>query len=299
MVKQSTKEKVEAYFLISPWLIGFTVFVSFPLFYSFFVGFTEYNIFTPPKWIGFQNYIKMFRSDPLFWHALKITLIYSGVSIPSGLAYALLIAIILNRKIRGLSLVRTMYFLPVVLPGVAISLLWVGIFNKDFGLINVFLSKLYIGGPSWLHSEEWVLPAFIVMSWWFIGRPTIIFLAGLQAIPTGLYEVAEIDGAGRWQKLLNITLPMLSPVILFNLIMSVIGAFQIFASVYVMTGGGPSNASLFYVMYLYQQGFKYMHIGYASALAWFLFALILLFSTIAFKSSPWWVYYETEKGGGN
>jgi len=198
----------------------------------------------------------------------------------------------MNQKVRGILWFRTLYYLPSVISGVAVSLLWVWIFNPQFGVLNYLLGKVGITGPEWLYSEFWVLPAFVIMSLWTIGGGMIIFLAGLQGIPIELYEAAELDGANQIQKFFRITIPMISPIIFFNLVMGIIGSFQVFTQAYIMTSGGPHYASLFYVLYLYQQAFQYFRMGYASALAWILFLVILFFTLLVFKSSPLWVYYE-------
>jgi multiple sugar transport system permease protein len=199
----------------------------------------------------------------------------------------------LNRDIKGVAWFRTIFYLPSVISGVAVSLLWMWIFNPDFGILNHLLWKFFrIQGPAWIASEEWVIPSLIIMSLWGIGGGIVIYLAGLQGIPTELYEAAEIDGAGGWRKLINITLPMISPVIFFNLVMGIIGSFQVFTQAYVMTNGGPNNASLFMVLYLYRNAFQYFSMGYASAIAWILFMIIMALTMLVFKSSPMWVYYE-------
>jgi len=229
------REERYFYIFISPWIIGFLIFIAGPIIASLYFSFCNYDVVTPPVWIGFQNYKKLFF-DPLFWQALKVTSYYSLLSVPLGIILSLVIAILLNQKIRGLVWFRTIYYIPSVISGVAVSLLWMWIFNPEFGILNFLLWKLFrIHGPAWLMSEEWVIPALIIMSFWGIGGDIVIYLAGLQGIPTELYEAAAIDGANSWKKFLNITIPMMSPILLFTLVMGIIGSFQVFTQAYVMT----------------------------------------------------------------
>ncbi|MCX7796294.1 MAG: sugar ABC transporter permease [bacterium] len=291
----SRREERYFYLFISPWIIGFVIFIIGPIIASLYFSFCNYDVVTSPVWIGLQNYKNLFF-DPLFWQALKVTSYYSLLSVPLGIILSLIIAILLNQKIRGLVWFRTIYYVPSVISGVAVSLLWMWIFNPEFGILNFLLWKLFrIQGPAWLMSEEWVIPALIIMSFWGIGGDIVIYLAGLQGIPTELYEAAEIDGANSWKKFLNITIPMMSPILLFTLVMGIIGSFQVFTQAYVMTRGGPHYASLFYVLYIYQNAFQFFNMGYASALSWILFIIILLLTLLIFKSSPLWVYYESTK----
>ncbi|HHY98587.1 MAG TPA: sugar ABC transporter permease [Firmicutes bacterium] len=286
------REEAAFYLFISPWLIGFIAFTAGPIVASLFFSFCNYDIVNPPQWIWLGNFAKLL-SDPLFWQSLKVTAIYSFFGVPLDMMASLAIALLLNQKVRGLAWFRTIFYMPSVISGVAVSLLWMWIFNPEFGILNYLLWILFrIHGPAWIMSEEWVLPALIIMSLWGIGGGIVIYLAGLQGVPTELYEAAEIDGATPWNKLMRITLPMMSPVILFNLIMGIIGSFQVFTQAYVMTGGGPHYASLFYVLYIYQNAFQFFSMGYASALAWILFLIILALTLLVFKSSPLWVYYE-------
>ena len=213
---------------------------------------------------------------------------------PSNVVLGLLLALLLNQKVKGLSVFRTIFFLPSVASGVAVSLLWMWIFNPRFGIINVLLKKIGIIGPLWLGSEAWAIPALIIMSIWGVGGGMLIYLGALQGIPTAFYEAATLDGAGAWKKLLHITVPMITPVLLLNLVMGVIVSFQVFTQAYVMTDGGPNYATLFYVMYLYQQAFVWFNMGYASALSWVLFLIILVFTVIILKTSSSWVYYESD-----
>ncbi|HWI65904.1 MAG TPA: sugar ABC transporter permease, partial [Symbiobacteriaceae bacterium] len=233
--------------------------------------------------------------DPLFWQSLKVTGRYALWRVPAALAAALGIAIMMNQNVKGIRWFRTIFYLPNVVSGVAVAVLWMWVFNKDYGILNTFLSWFGIQGPGWLQDPGWSLASMTIMSMWTVGGMAIIFLAGLKNVPGYLYEAAEIDGAGTWTKFFRITLPQLSPTIFYNLVMCVVGAFQTFTEAYVMTNGGPMNSTLFYNFYLYQNAFRNFKMGYASAMAWFLFIVIGLMSLLVIKSSALWVYYEGEK----
>lgn len=297
-MKQSRKKVLLGYMFISPWLLGFLFFWLGPLGFSSYISFTRWTVYGQATFTGFSNYIKIFTDDPLFLQALKVTSLYVSASIPLILMVSLLVAVLLNKKIKGLSFFRTVFYLPTVMTGVSVALLWMWIFNPEFGIMNFLLEMCFnLKGPKWFASTTWALPALIIMSLWGIGSPMLIFLAGLQGIPDRLYEAAEIDGATRWSKFRNITLPMISPIILFNLIMGIISAFQVFTQAYIMTAGGPHYATLFYVLYLYKNGFQWFKMGYAAALALILFVVILVVALIVIRSSKAWVYYESELGG--
>lgn len=292
--KLARKEAREGYLYALPWFIGFTVFTAGPIIASFLLSFTNWDLIRPAEWIGFGNYNTLLE-DPLFWQSLKVTSIYALFSVPLGILGGLAIAVLMNQKIKGLSVFRTIYYLPAVVSGVAVSLLWSWIFNPDFGVLNYLLSLIGINGPGWIYDEKWALPSLIIMSLWGVGGGMVIYLAGLQGVPTELYEAAIIDGASSWRRFWSITIPMISPVIFFQLIMGIIGSFQIFTQAYIMTGGGPNNATLFYVLYLYRNAFQWFKMGYASALAWVLFIVILILTIIQFKLANRWVYYEGGK----
>lgn len=292
MSRQAKREERYFYLFISPWLIGFLVFSLGPFVASLFFSFCLYDAVIPPRWTGLANYKSLF-ADRLFWQSLRVTTVYSMGSVTLGIVASLAIALLLNRNIHGVAWFRTIFYLPSVISGVAVSLLWMWIFNPDFGILNYLLWAIFrIHGPAWIYSKEWVLPSLVIMSLWGIGGGIVIYLASLQGIPTELYEAAEIDGAGAWRKLRSITLPMMTPVIFFQLIMGIIGSFQVFTQAYVMTGGGPHYASLFYVLYLFRNAFKYFKMGYASALAWILFLILLGLTILVFRSASLWVYYE-------
>ena len=287
-----TKEELGFYLFISPWLIGFLAFTIGPMLASLAISFMRYDVLTPPAFIGLQNYRIMFETDPLFWQSLRVTFVYSMGAVPLGMVASLAVAMLMNQPIRGIYVFRTIYYLPSLITGVPAALLWMWVLNPSVGILNYFLAIVGIKGPAWLFDETWVLPSLIIMSLWGVGGSMIIYLASLQGVPQHLYEAAEIDGAGMWPRFRHITIPMISPVIFFNLVMSIIGSFQVFTSAFVMTRGGPANASLFYVLHLYRNAFSYFKMGYASALAWVLFGIIMLFSLLVVRSSPAWVYYE-------
>jgi multiple sugar transport system permease protein len=291
-----TREAFHAYVFMAPAILGLLLFTLGPVIASLFLSFTEYNILTAPEWIGLANYAEMF-SERLFWQAVRVSAIYSVVSVPLGLTLALGLAVLLNHKMRGTMLFRSIYYLPTVISGVGVAMLWRWLFNAEFGIINVLLGRVGIEGPAWLLDANWALPALIITSLWGIGGTTLIFLAGLQGIPQELYEAAEIDGAGRWSQFRSITLPLLSNVTFFNLVLGIIGALQVFTDAFVITRGGPNHATLFLSVYLYQHGFQYLNMGYAAAIAWFMFLVVMVLTLLVFKSSPLWVYYESERQG--
>ena len=292
-LNMATHEALWGFLFISPWIIGFLVLQLGPMLASLALSFTEYQIVAPPKFVGFANYVRMFTADVSFWAALKVTFVFAIVAVPLQLVGGLLVALLMNRKVPGQTLWRTVYYLPNVVAGVSVAMLWVWIFHSQFGLINLVLRVLFnIQGPAWLGHPNWALPALIIMSLWSVGSSMIVNLAGLQGIPSELYEAASIDGASWWHKFWRVTLPMLSPVLFFNLVLGIIGTFQYFTNAYVMTGGGPGRSTLFYNLYLYTNAFQYYKMGYASALAWVMFLIILVFTLLIFKSSPLWVYYE-------
>jgi multiple sugar transport system permease protein len=285
------REAIIGYIFISPWLVGFLVFLVGPILASLYLSFTEYKPGLTPVWLGLNNYARMF-SDDLFYHSLRVTSVYTVLSVPLGLITALGLAMLLNQGVRGLRFFRTAFYLPSLISGVAVAIVFSWFFNKQFGVINFFLSLFGISGPNWLGDPDWTLPAFVLMSLWAVGGTVVIFIAALQGVPVELYEAAELDGAASWRRFINITLPLISPVILFALITGIIGTFQTFAVSYIMTGGGPANASLFYLLYLYRNAFSWFEMGYASALAWFLFLIIMICTGILLRTSDMWVHYE-------
>lgn len=288
----SQRETLTGWLFASPWALGMVLFVAGPVVASLVISFLEWNLLETPRWVGWANYRRLVTDDPLFYKSLNVTLLYTAAAVPLGMALSLALALALARPRRGQGLFRTIFFLPTVLSGVAAAMLWNWIFNADFGLVNVFLRHMGITGPEWLASERWALPALIIMSLWGMGGTMVIYIAGLQGIPRHLYESAAIDGAGPLRQFWHVTLPMLSPVLFFTLIMGIIGSFQVFTQAYVMTGGGPNYATFFYALYLFQQAIDFLNMGYASAMAWILFAIIMALTGLQFYFSKHWVYYE-------
>lgn len=290
--RQTVHDNIVGYLFFSPWLVGLVLFNILPILSAIYYSFTEYSVLQAPKWVGLRNFQEMFYVDELFWKAVYNTLYYAIFSVPLGLIFAIALAMLLNYRIWGLTFFRATFFLPSIVPGVAAAVVWAWILNPEYGLVNDLLARFGLPGPPWLTSEVWSKPAFILMSLWGIGSTAIIFLAALQDIPQHLYEAAEIDGANLFQRAHYVTMPMLTPAIFFNLIMGVIGALQIFTQVFVISDGGPLWSTLFYVFYLYRQGFQYFNMGYASALSLILFLITLLFTMILMLTSKRWVYYE-------
>ncbi|NPV77759.1 MAG: sugar ABC transporter permease [Anaerolineae bacterium] len=286
------REALSFYLFILPWILGFLFFYLGPILASFYFSLTSWDLLTAPKWIGLRNYEKIFTNDPLFFQSLKVTFIYTFSYVPLDLIFGLLAALLVNRQIRGVGIFRTIFYLPSVLSGVAYVVMWLWIFNPQAGLINTLLGFFGVEGPRWLLDPKWALPSLIMMSLWGIGRTMIIYLAGLKDVPHELYESAEIDGANWWHKFWSVTLPLLTPSILFNLIFGIIITFQSFTNAFIATNGGPLNSTLFYVLYLYRKAFEHLAMGYASALAWILFLIILGCTVLIFRTSGRWVFYR-------
>lgn len=279
------------YLFISPWLIGFFAFALFPFVASIYLSFTYYDIISAPEWVGIANYQELFTNDERFWRSLVNTLFYAVVAVPLGLLTSFVLALLLNAEIRGIRVFRTVMFLPSIVPIVATSVLFVWILNPQIGLINGILELFGIRGPAWLQDSRWAMWSLIFMSLWGVGGSIIINLAGLKDIPISLYEAALLDGASAWQRTLRITVPMMTPIIFFNLVMGIIHAFQYFTQAYIMTNGGPEDATLFYALYLFQRAWQYLDMGYASAMAWVLFLIIMLVTGLVFRSHTRWVHY--------
>ena len=286
------RQVMEAYMLLLPWMLGFLVFSLGPLLGSLYLSFTQYRGYQAPSWVGFDNIQRMLFKDKLFWQSLKVTLLYAAGYLPLGLVFGFSIALLMNQKVRGILVFRTIYYLPSVVSGVAVALMWQFIFHRDFGVLNAILGWFGIDPIPWLLSERFALVAFVIMGLWGVGSSMIIYLAGLQGIPTDLYEAAAIDGATVWQRFWRITIPMMTPTVFFNLVTGLIGTLQIFATAYVMTSGGPNYATYFFSLNIYDTTFKRLEFGYASALAWVLFVLILILTLLVFGTSKRWVYYE-------
>jgi multiple sugar transport system permease protein len=278
--------------LISPWLLGFLIFTAGPMLASLYLSFCKYDLHSL-QFVGTKNYEVLLTRDPLFWKSLGNTALYVLFSVPLGLTGSLLIAVLLNQKVKGIPVFRTLFYLPSLVPAVASALVWQWVFHPDAGILNFALSKIGVHGPKWLQDPKTALMSLIIMSLWGIGGSRmLIFLAGLQGVSDELYEAAQLDGADGLTCFRHITLPMLSPTIFFNLILGIIGSFQVFTSAYIMTGGGPDNATLMYVLYLYNNAFRFFKLGKASAMAWILFIMLLGFTGIQFKNASKWVYYE-------
>jgi len=287
------REERDFYLFIGLWLIGFILFTGGPLLASLYFSFTNWTGLTTVEWVGAQNFIDL-AQDKLFWTATQNTFFYSFGAVTLGTIGALAVALLLNQHLPGTTLLRVVYYMPSIASGVAVSILWLWLFNPQVGLVNYMLSLIGIKGPLWLSSPQWALPALVIKSLWAIGANMIILLAGLQAIPTSLYEAAKIDGAKQWDEFWTVTLPMLSPVLFYVLVITTIASFQILTDVLVMTQGGPGTATFVYVYYIYQAAFQYLKMGYASALAWILFAIILALTLLQLWGSRKWVYYEDE-----
>lgn len=289
------KEAIQGYLFILPWLIGFFVFTLGPLILSFIASFTNYDITSQMDFIGFENYKRMFTRDPLFWKSLGNTLYYVVISVPATLLGAIVIALLMNQKIPGIRFFRTIYYLPSVLSGVGVYFLWMQLLSPQSGLINIVLSWFGIEGPVWLFDPNWTKPALIFMNLWKVGGSMLLYLASLQGIPTQLYEAAEIDGAGPIRKFFNITLPMITPIIFFDLVTSIIGSFQIFQEAYVMSEngtGGPANSMRFFNLHMWNKAFVTFEMGYAMAMSWVLFLIVFVITLINLKLAPRWVYRE-------
>lgn len=295
--RRGISENVAGYLFLAPWLVGLLLIVVGPMATSLYLSFTDYNPLTQPTWVGLDNYIRMFTADPRYLASLRVTLVYVAFSVPLQLAAALVLAMALDRGVRGLAFYRSVYYLPSLLgSSVAIAILWRRVFGGD-GLINSVLALVGIEGPSWISQPSTAVYTLVALSVWTFGSPMVIFLAGLRQIPHMYYEAAALDGAGKVRQFFHITLPLLTPVIFFNLILQIIQSFQAFTSAFVVSGGtgGPVDSTLFYTLYLYQEAFTGFRMGYASAMAWVLMAIIALFTAINFLASRYWVFYDDER----
>jgi multiple sugar transport system permease protein len=294
-LNHETRNLFKGLAFISPWLMGFSVFMLLPIVLSIYYSFCDYAVMQSPVFVGSANYRRLIH-DEVFAKALQVTLYYAAISVPMGLGVSLGVALLLNRPVRGQPIFRTLIFLPSLVPTIASAILWKWLFNRKLGLINWALNPLlkHIGlsGPPWLDQPNWVIPSLALMSVWSVGNTVIIYLAGLQDVPRELYEAADLDGANALQRLFHVTLPMISPVIFFNLVMAIIGVLQVFDTPFMMTQGGPNRASYFFTYYLYDNAFTFLHMGYASAMAWIQLLLVLALTGIAFWSSKKWVYYQ-------
>jgi ABC-type sugar transport systems, permease components len=286
-----TRSTITGYLFIMPIVLGFLIWVAGPMLIAIGLSFTSWDMLRKPEFVGFQNYAQMFK-DELFWKSLQATFYFTLVSVPLSLIISFAVAMLMNVQVRGIAFFRMLYYIPSIVPSVANAVLWVWVFNSEFGLLNAGLSWLGLPKVLWLQDPRWAMPALILMSLWAVGGSMVIYLAGLQGIPQHLYEAAEIDGAGYWSRFFNVTIPMMSPVIFFNLVMGLIGALQTFTQGYLMTKGGPQNSTLFYGLHIYQSAFRDFKMGYAAALSWVLFTIVLLLSLFVFRSLGSKVYYE-------
>jgi multiple sugar transport system permease protein len=295
--KQAKREELAFYLFISPWIIGFILFDAGPIIASFVVSLTDWSILGDPHWIGLDNYRRLI-DDQTFDKAVRNTIFFTVGTVSLGIVFSFLLAMLLNQPIRAVALFRLIFYLPVLVSGIAVAILWTNILHPDYGLINASLARVGINGPEWLQSQEWAMPGLILMSlWggvglWGVGGLTVIFLAGLQGVPQHLYEAAVLDGAGPWSKFWNVTVPMMSPVIFYNIIVGIIVAMQSFVLIFIMTDGRPANATLVVGLYLYRNAFRFLDLGYASAIAWVLLLGIVVITIIHFVAGRFWVYYE-------
>ncbi len=299
-MKLNLRENIEGYLFISPWILGMVLFALGPILASFGLAFTRWNLFTEPEYVGWANFQKL-AHDPLFYKSVFNTIYYTVFAVPLGLVLALGLAMLVNHRLRGVNFFRTAFFLPNVVAGIAMLLLWKWLFDPNFGLINLFLDWtglmavlewIGLGRPQWISSRTGAMPGMIFMSIWGLGGSMMIFLAGLQNIPRELIEAAELDGAGPWKRFRYVTLPLLTPTIFFLMMVGVIASLQIFNQAYVMTQGGPAHATLFYVLYLFQTAFERFQMGYACAMALVLFIITLIVSLIQLAMGKKWVHYQ-------
>lgn len=290
-INAKLRRDLTGYLFISPWLIGFLVFTGWPFLRSVYLSFTRYNVVTPPRWVGVANYRVLFTEDSVFWTSALITLKYAAVAVPLGIVAGVILALFLNADIKGIAVYRTLFFLPSIVPTVATAAVFMWILNPQMGLVNLILGWFGVTGPAWLSDVKWSFWSLVFMGLWGVGGSMVIYLAGLKDIPTYLYEAATMDGASSWRKTVQITLPMLTPVIFFNLVMGVIGAFNYFTEAFVMTKGGPEGSTTFYALYLFQRAWDYLDMGYASAMAWVLFLIVVVITGLLFHSQRKWVHF--------
>jgi multiple sugar transport system permease protein len=290
MSKEERRRLTSGLLFVSPWIVGFLAFTLYPILASLYYGFTFYDIVRPPQWLGSANYQNLL-TDRLFRTALTNTGYYTLMAVPTALAVAYVLALLLNQQLVGRSLLRTVFYLPTIVPTVSSAMLWLWILDSQFGLINTTLASLGMPGVPWLSHPSWSKPSLVLINLWYTGNTTVIFLAALQDVPQALHDAAKVDGARWWQRLVHVTIPLTTPAILFALITGLIGASQTFSFPYILTKGGPINSTLFYALYLFRTAFVYLRMGYASAMAWILFVIIVFFTYWVFKSSGRWVFY--------
>lgn len=290
-MKSKIRVELTGLAFIAPWLIGFIVFTAWPFLRSIQLSFMRYDIVRPPKWVGTANYESLFTNDAVFRTSAWITLKYAAISVPLFIASGVILALLLNSDIKGIAVYRTVFFLPSIVPTVATTAIFMWLLNPQIGLVNGLLKQFGIVGPGWLSDPKWAMWSLLFMGLWGVGNSMVIYLAGLKDIPAYLYEAAIVDGASSFQRLRKITLPMLTPVIFFNLVMGVIGSLQYFTQAYIMTGGGPEDSTRFYALYLFDRAWRYADMGYASAMAWILFVAIIVLTSLLFGTQKRWVHY--------
>lgn len=289
------QSNIEGWLFVLPVVLGLLIWTIGPVLASLYLSFTSYDLLSPPKFIGIRNFVNLFFHDNLFWLSLRVTLEYAVIAVPVGLIGSLILAMLLNAKVKALGVFRTTFYMPSIVPAVASAVLWGWLLNPDWGLVNVILKSLHLPTSRWLASPDSALLSLVVMSLWGLGGPMIIFLAGLQSVPEQFYEAASIDGADGLHRFWHVTVPLLTPTVFFNLVIGIIGALQYFTQAFVLTAGGPEYATEFYGLNLYQKAFQWFEMGYASAMAWILFILIMILTLLVFRSSAAWVYYEGEE----
>ncbi len=287
------RRNLVGWLFVSPWLVGFLAFTAYPFLRSIYLSFTRYNIVTAPKWVGVANYRMLLTNDDLFWRSAWVTVKYAAISVPLGVVAGVGLALLLNVSVRGIGVFRTIFYLPSIVPTVATSVLFIWLLNPNIGLFNRLLALIGVHGPAWLNTSPWAFYSLVLMALWGVGGSMVIYLAGLKDIPLHLYEAATIDGANSFRKMWHVTLPMMTPVIFFNLVMGIIGAFQTFTQAYVITpNGGPEDSTYFYSLYLYNRAWRYLDMGYSSAMAWMLFLVIVALTAIVFRTRARWVHHE-------
>jgi multiple sugar transport system permease protein len=294
------RRTLEGYLFALPWIVGIFAFFLYPMGYAVYISFTDWRVTGISPWVGLGNYQRLFSSDPLFVHSLKLTSVYTVISVPLQLFVGFMMAYLLNQRVVGLGIFRTIYYMPAILSGPAIATVWGWLFNTQFGVVNDILNTLGLPSIPWLTSREWILYFYVIMSLWTVGNTVVLYLAGLQGIPTEYYEAADVDGANRLHKLVYVTLPQMSPVIFYNLLMTIVASFQVFSVAFIVSKGtgGPANGSLFSYLYLYRLGFGAGYLGYAAALGWVLFIILVIISAVLFRASGSLVYYEARREGG-
>ncbi len=296
MGRLERQDTIAFFAFISPWLIGFVCLMLIPMAASVYVSLTKWNLLKPPVFTGLENFRTIF-SDPLFYKSLQVTLYFAVLSVPLNIILSVFLAMLLNNKVRGMSAFRTVFYLPAVVSGVVVALVWMWIFQPEYGVLNNALRAIGIQGPKWIQDEAWVVPSMVLMSLWNVGGSIVLYLAALQGVPTEQYEAASIDGAGWWKKFVSVTLPGISPTLLFTTLTGIISALQVFTPAYVMTNGGPNYASSFYAYYIYNNAFVYRKMGEASAQAWILFFIIGIITLVVLKTSAGKVYYDGGEEG--